>query len=386
LSRLLNLAPAKNEPTYEELHQELSELFEGINLSQQKGPRVTVLVDTYNSADFIEEAIDSVLAQEFPPEQLEIIVVDDGSADDTAHRVKKYGDRVQYFYKSNGGHASALNFGISRAAGEIVAFLDGDDYWLPGKLKSVAFEFEKNPETGMVYHNFVYKQEPSQALRPADGLTGFSGFLADDRNSLLNYDLYPTATLAFRRSVLQRLLPIPDSLVVQADAHLSACVVFIAPIKYIDKPLTVYRVHAGNLWNWGGNTPSDYNILRRDPTARGRMMRRVATTREIGVGVGHWLERNGFDINSPDVRTFLMQWTLSSDAAEFALAPPGRLRFFRHLLDQSRYGETRMTWRHQFVHYANAFGSLFLGYRNFYRLDAARIAIKRSLRSVLGRS
>jgi hypothetical protein len=345
-----------------------------------------VLVDAYNSAHFIEEAIDSILAQEFPPEQMEIIVVDDGSTDDTADRISKYGQRVQYLYKPNGGQASALNFGISRAAGEIVAFLDGDDYWLPGKLQSVLCEFEKNPETGMVYHNFFYKREPAQNLEPANDLAGFSGFLPDNRNGLLNYDLYPTATLAFRRSVLQKLWPIPDSLVVQADAHLSACVVFIAPIRYVAKYLTVYRVHAGNLWNWGGNTPSDGNVFEGDPEARARMMRRVITTREIGVGVGHWLEKNGFDVNRPDVRAFLMQWTLSSNAAEFALAPPGRLRFFRHLLDQSRYAGARMTWRHKVVHYANAFGSLFVGYRNFHLLDAGRLVTKRSLRSMLGRS
>ena len=345
-----------------------------------------MLVDTYNSAHFIEEAIDSILAQEFPPEQMEIIVVDDGSTDDTADRISKYGQRVQYLYKPNGGQASALNLGISRAAGEIIAFLDGDDYWLPGKLQSVLSEFEKNPETGMVYHNFFYKREPAQNLEPANDLAGFSGFLPDNRNGLLNYDLYPTATLAFRRSVLQKLWPIPDSLVVQADAHLSACVVFIAPIRYVAQYLTVYRVHAGNLWNWGGNTPSDVNVFEGDQTARARMMRRVITTREIGVGVGHWLEKNGFDVNRPDVRAFLMQWTLSSNAAEFALAPPGRLRFFRHLLDQSRYAGARMTWRHKVVHYANAFGSLFVGYRNFHLLDAGRLVIKRSLRSMLGRS
>src|SRR5271169_1494414 len=81
-------------------------------LSQAGQIRVTVVVDTYNYGHFIEEAVDSVLAQDFPPEQIEILVVDDGSADDTAVRVRKYGDRIQYFCKPNGGQASTLNFGI----------------------------------------------------------------------------------------------------------------------------------------------------------------------------------------------------------------------------------------------------------------------------------
>jgi glycosyltransferase involved in cell wall biosynthesis len=353
----------------------------------QPGPiRVTVLIDTYNYGHFIEEAVDSVLAQDFPPEQMEILVVDDGSADDTADRVRKYGDRIQFFCKPNGGQASALNFGIARARGEIVAFLDGDDYWLPGKLQRIVAEFEKHPQAGMVYHNFFCKPDSSPDPLPESGLAGASGFLLDSRKSLLTYDLHPTATLAFRRSVLQRLLPIPETLVVQADAHLSACVVFVAPIVYIGQSLTVYRVHSGNLWNWAGNTPPGGNVFEGDPAGRARLQRRVLTTREIGVGVRQWLEKNGFDVNRPELRAYLAQWAISSRAGEFVLSPPGRLRFFRHLLDQPRYFGARMTWRHLVVFYANALGSLFVGYRNLHRLDEWRLAVKRSLRSVLGRS
>ena len=344
------------------------------------------MVDTYNYGHFIEEAIDSVLAQDFPPEQMEILVVDDGSADDTADRVRKYGNRIQYFYKPNGGQASALNFGIARAHGEIVAFLDGDDYWLPGKLERVAAEFEKHPEAGMVYHNFFCKRGPSPDQLPYSGLAGFSGFLPDNRKSLLGYDIYPSATLAFRLSVLQRLLPVPESLIVQADAHLTACVIFVAPIVYIDQPLTVYRIHADNLWNCVANTPPGCNIFEGDLAAKARLQRRVITTRAISKGVQQWLEKNGFDVNRPDLQAFLMQWKISSRSGEFALSPPGRWRFFRHLLEQTRYFGTRMTWRHSVVYYANAFGSLLVGYRNFHRLDEWRLAVKRSLRSVLGRS
>ena len=352
-------------------------------MSQAAPIRVTVLIDTYNSGHFIEDAIDSVLAQDFPPEQMEILVVDDGSADDTANRVRKYGDRIQYFYKPNGGQASALNFGIARARGEIIAFLDGDDYWLPGKVQRVAGEFEKHPEAGMVYHNFLCKRDSAPDLLPDTGVAGVSGFLSDNRKSLLGYDLYPSATLAFRRTVLQRLLPVPESLIVQADAHLSACVIFVAPIVYIDQPLTVYRVHPDNLWNCAANTPPGCSIFEGDPAAKARLQRRVITTRSIREGVRQWLEKNGFDVNRPDLRAFLNQWTISSRAAEFALSPPGRLRFFRHLLEQPT---TRMTWRHLVVNYANAFGSLLVGYRNFHRLDGWRLAVKRSLRSALGRS
>src|SRR5262249_21648517 len=90
-------------------------------------PFITILITTYNYGPFIEQAIDSVLSQAFPADQLEILVVDDGSMDDTSQRIQKYGDRIRYLPKPNGGQASALNFGFAHARGEIVCLLDADD-------------------------------------------------------------------------------------------------------------------------------------------------------------------------------------------------------------------------------------------------------------------
>src|SRR5713226_5361501 len=98
-------------------------------------PVVTALINAYNYGQFIEEAIESVLTQHFPSDEMEILVVDDGSTDDTFERVKKYGERVRYLHKQNGGQASALNCGFAEARGEIVAELDADDVWRPEKLR-----------------------------------------------------------------------------------------------------------------------------------------------------------------------------------------------------------------------------------------------------------
>jgi hypothetical protein len=355
-------------------------------VTQEGTIRVTVLVDTYNYGHFVEEAIDSVLSQDFPSEQMEVLVVDDGSADDTAERVRKYGNRIQYLSKVNGGQASSLNFGIARARGEIVALLDGDDYWLPGKVRRVVDEFEKHLQIGMVYHDFFFKRDNASTPLPTSGLTGFSGFLPDDPKKLLSYDVPLCAALAFRRTVLQQLLPIPLGLIVQADAHLGACVIFVAPILYVAEPFTVHRVHSANEWNWAGNTPAGCTIFEGDAAARARLERRVQTTRAISAGVREWLVKNGFDVRRPELRAFLAQWEIQSRAGEFALSPPGRLRFFRHLVEQLRYQGTRLTLRHRMVNYANAFGALFVGYENFHRLDEWRLALKRSLHSSLGRS
>ncbi len=329
-------------------------------------PLISVLIDTYNYGRFIEEAIESILSQDFPAEQMEILVIDDGSTDDTAERVSKFVPRVEYFQKPNGGQASAFNFGLARARGEIVAFLDADDYWRPGKLRCIATEFEKNPDAGMVYHAF-WMLEQGRELRQG-GYCGQSGFVPASRKSLLLYDLHPTSALAFRRSVLERMLPVPEELIIQADAHLSACAIFLAPVCYISEPLTVYRIHGSNLWNAGDTQENE-----------DRLLRRLNTTRSVGKEVRGWLRKNGFDTSRPDLQAFFLQWKLRGESDEFKLSPPGRLRFTRHLLDYPRHYGLRMTWRHKLVSYLNAFGALLTGYRHYHLLDESRVRIKMAL-------
>src|SRR5271163_2848528 len=98
-------------------------------------PLFTVLIDTFNYGKYVEEAVRSALEQDFPAEEFEVLVVDDGSTDDTAARLEKFAGRIRYEHKPNGGQASAFNFGVKRARGEFIALLDADDIWLPNKLQ-----------------------------------------------------------------------------------------------------------------------------------------------------------------------------------------------------------------------------------------------------------
>ena len=102
-----------------------------------KPPFFTVLIDAYNYGEFVEEAVPSVLAQDFAAEKREILVVDDGSQDDTQERLQKFGEKIRYLRKPNGGQASAFNLGFENACGEVIARLDADDVWLPGELGRV---------------------------------------------------------------------------------------------------------------------------------------------------------------------------------------------------------------------------------------------------------
>src|SRR5271168_1963159 len=121
-------------------------------------PVITVLIDTYNHERFIEEAIASVLEQDFPPSEMEILVVDDGSTDRTPEIVRKFGARVRLLQKANGGQASAFNAGISEARGEIVSFLDGDDWWARNKLTLVMQAMSADPAVGIVGNGIIMVQ------------------------------------------------------------------------------------------------------------------------------------------------------------------------------------------------------------------------------------
>jgi glycosyltransferase involved in cell wall biosynthesis len=334
-------------------------------------PLVTVLIDTYNYGRYIEEAIGSVLVQDFPTEQREVLVVDDGSTDDTEERVRKFGDSITYLRKPNGGQASALNFGLERSRGEIVALLDADDYWLPGKLRRVADEFEQHPDAGMVYHK-VREFDSQRGVFKDGGLPLLSGFLPSSAKDLLSYVLYPTSFLAFRRNALQLLLPIPERLTIQADAYLSGLIVFLAPIVGLHECLAVYRVHGQNLFA--------------DPSGESgaRQELRLKTRRLLVDAMKAWLDERGYDLHQSDLHALFRQWDLSQEKDEFLAAPPGRMKISRHMMQYAHFYAPQLTWRHRAVTYANAAGSLVVGYKNVHLLDEWRVAVKRALRGGAG--
>src|SRR5689334_19825269 len=110
---------------------------------------VSVLIPVYNGAQFIREAVDSVLAQR--DVTVEVIVIDDGSTDETSRILESYGDSIRVLRQKNGGHVNARNNGAKLAHGEWLAFLDADDMWQPEKLaRQLAIA---TPEIGMVYTN-----------------------------------------------------------------------------------------------------------------------------------------------------------------------------------------------------------------------------------------
>src|SRR5215472_13102086 len=109
-------------------------------------PLVSVFINTYNHERYIEQALTSALEQDFPSGDTEILVIDDGSTDKTSAIVRKFASRVRYLRKENGGQISAYNAALPELRGQLVAFLDGDDWWTTNKLSEVVRAFGANPE------------------------------------------------------------------------------------------------------------------------------------------------------------------------------------------------------------------------------------------------
>ena len=209
----------------------------------RRRPLVSVVIDTYNYGRFIEEAIESVLDQTFPSKEIEIIVVDDGSIDDTQSRVKKYRKRIRYFYKENGGQASALNLGFQQARGEYIALLDADDYFLPEKIGQVVQEFEKHKQVVMVLHG---RQIDQNGLKRVSLMNACHNVKLSRQNvrAIQKFGFW-TSTVTMKRKSLGVIIPIPNELLILADMYL-ASLLWLGNLSYLNKPLAVYRVHSSN--------------------------------------------------------------------------------------------------------------------------------------------
>src|SRR5262245_31286009 len=224
---------------------------------RESAPLVSVVVDTYNHEAFIGEAIESVLQQEYQLGAVEVLVVDDGSRDGTAKQLSAFTDRVRIVRKENGGQASALNLGVSLARGEIIGFLDGDDWWHPRKLQAVVSYLLRNPTVGMVGHGIVEAAADGsqRALSPPE-LIRFN--LKSDSGPAIFKQVtcfLGTSRLTCRRSVLERLLPIPEALVIQADEYLFTLGGAVAEVAVLDEPLCYYRLHGQNLYQFSEHDP-----------------------------------------------------------------------------------------------------------------------------------
>jgi glycosyltransferase involved in cell wall biosynthesis len=209
-------------------------------------PRVSIVINNYNYGRFVAEAIKSALAQTHT--NTEVIVVDDGSSDDSREIISRFGDRVSAVFKANGGQASAYNAGYKTAQGEVVCFLDSDDTLEPAAIERVI---------ALMRDGHVVKAQ--WPLRVVDTVGQWHGRLStnqtppdgDLRQRIIEngplYDFEFTTGAAYRKDFLARVFPMTEEPYRNgADVYLLTLAPVFGEIRTASKPLGTYRAHGCN--------------------------------------------------------------------------------------------------------------------------------------------
>jgi glycosyltransferase involved in cell wall biosynthesis len=207
------------------------------------GPLVSVVIPTYNQAAMLVEAVESALAQTYP--NREVIVVDDGSTDDTAARMAPYTNsgRVRYLVQQNRRQAAARNAGIHEAQGELIAFLDHDDLWAPSKLERQVPLFEP-PEVGLVYSGAVEVDLDGNVLWEKGSEKFCRGRIFD---RLLFDHFITNSTVVVRHAYLDRTGLLDEALFAVADMHLWLRICHDYEADFIPDALVSCRRHGANM-------------------------------------------------------------------------------------------------------------------------------------------
>ncbi len=238
-------------------------------------PLASVLIDTYNHERFIEQAIVSVLEQDFPACDREIIVVDDGSTDRTPEIVRKFEPQLRLLRKTNGGQASAFNAGIPECKGEIIAFLDGDDWWAGRKLARVAQAMVEEPAVGIVGHGIITVhrdlREQIEILR--EGFRFQANTVEGARLFRRRGAFLGTSRMTLRAELLRRIGTVPEAIEIQADEYLFTLAAVLEGALILPEALTYYRLHEENSFQVAVHDPEK---LRRKQKALSTLARCLA--------------------------------------------------------------------------------------------------------------
>jgi len=208
-------------------------------------PAVSVVIATFNRAAYLPATIDSVLNQSF--QDFEVIVVDDGSTDDTQAVLAGYGSRLRCFHQANAGASAARNFGVSQARAPWIAFQDSDDLSMPTHLETLIDFVRKHHDRGMVFANGGYlENRRHDTIIPAHQ----SRRLESAGVSLL--DLFEKSIVRLQASILSKaayesLGGMDESLQICHDLDLAFRVFMRYPVKYCNQVVFLYRTHHGSI-------------------------------------------------------------------------------------------------------------------------------------------
>ncbi|MGA2670059.1 MAG: glycosyltransferase [Dehalococcoidia bacterium] len=210
-------------------------------------PKVSVIIPSYNGARFISEAIQSVIDQSFT--DFEIIIVDDGSTDNTSEVVKGFKDpRIRYIYQENRGLPAARNSGILASGAEYIALLDSDDKWLPGKLELQVKAIESAPQVGVVYCDvYNFDSESGTIIGTFFKELPFSPPRGRVLSQFIQHYFGHPSTLLIRRNVFAQVGMFDETLRSCEDEDMLFRMASYFEFEVVPLPLLMYRVHAGQM-------------------------------------------------------------------------------------------------------------------------------------------
>jgi glycosyltransferase involved in cell wall biosynthesis len=217
------------------------------------GPQATVLINNFNYGRYLTVAIESALAQTYP--NLEVVVVDDGSTDDSRKVIDHYGSRIRAVFKPNGGQASTFNRGFAASHGQILCMLDSDDFFQPNKVDQVVEAFTSHPEIQWVFHPVCRLfDDGRKEVVPSLTKPIYSDMRAAALRGKLPGAIGPsTSGIALSRSLLERILPMPQSVTITADNYLIFLATALGPGVYLNDGLAVQRMHGRNRYTMRGD-------------------------------------------------------------------------------------------------------------------------------------
>ena len=200
--------------------------------------KVSVVIPAYNKADLTIKTVASVLGQTYG--NIEVIVVDDGSTDDTKNKLQLFGDKIHYIYKQNGGACSARNVGIKQATGEYIALIDCDDIFYPEKIAKSVEYLEKNPDYGFIYTGAYFINGNDEVISEY-WISGYpaSGLIA---SGLILRAFICNSTVVVRKECFKEVGYFDEKIFIPADWDMWLRLSEKYKAAYIDDKLTGYRL------------------------------------------------------------------------------------------------------------------------------------------------
>ncbi|TPI61821.1 glycosyltransferase family 2 protein [Mesorhizobium sp. B3-1-3] len=207
---------------------------------------VSIIIPNYNYEQFLGRAIDSALEQDH--RNVEVVVVDDASTDASVAVIESYGDKIRScLRRRNGGHAAAFNTGFEASTGEIVLFLDADDYLYPNAVSEVLDEWDADVAQAQFRLHLVDEDQHIKDVFPPPEQPFDSGNVVPELLRKGRYRTTVTSGLAFDREALDPIMPMPESDFRQgADGYLATLAPLHGEVKSIDACLGAYRIHGSN--------------------------------------------------------------------------------------------------------------------------------------------